>query len=471
LGASAALGFQQHPQRTLHSEFPLDLKKRPFCNIYVVVAIKLMFAAWAGCLASVATAANCAIGAYRMSDGQTVDVAPADEDTLRWRDFGGATGHLERNGDGSWTSTYGWTGRPDGNRVSFDCESGGIMLGPRRGEKVDLDITETSFQSGGVNLVGRLLMPRGSGKVAVVVLVHGSEHDSALDFNPLQRIFPAHGIGAFVYDKRGTGASGGRYTQDFSVLADDAIAAMKEARRLARTRISRIGYQGGSQAGWVLPLAANRAPVDFSIVGFGLAVTVLEEDRESVALDMAFHHRSPAEAKKALELASAGERLVASGGTQGYEEFDALRKKYIHEPWYSDVHGDFLFFILPLAQAQIIEGVAKTFVDTPFRYDPMVTLRASTTPQLWILGTDDLEAPSQETGRRIRALMSTGKDYTLAIYPRAEHGMTEYEVAPDGTRNSTRYVTAYFEMLCDFARYGRIQGPYGEASIWQAKRN
>jgi alpha-beta hydrolase superfamily lysophospholipase len=112
----------------------------------------------------------------------------------------------------------------------------------------------------------------------VVVLVHGSEHDSARDTYALQRLFPAEGIAAFVHDKRGTGASGGTYTQDFNVLADDAIAAMNDAKRLAGTRVQRFGYQGGSAGGWIVPLAANRAPVDFAIVSFGLAVTILEED-------------------------------------------------------------------------------------------------------------------------------------------------------------------------------------------------
>jgi hypothetical protein len=60
-------------------------------------------------------------------------------------------------------------------------------------------------------------------------------------------MFPAQGIGAFVYDKRGTGLSGGTYTQDFDVLTNDAVAAAKEAKRLAGMRLGRIGYQGGSE--------------------------------------------------------------------------------------------------------------------------------------------------------------------------------------------------------------------------------
>jgi len=252
-----------------------------------------------------------------------------------------------------------------------------------------------------VKLVGRLVLPVGTRKVPVVVLVHGSEHESALESYSLQRMFPAQGIGAFVYDKRGTGVSGGSYTQDFDVLADDAIAAMREAKRLTGARLGRIGYQGGSEGGWVVPLAVNRAHVDFAIVSFGLAVTVLEEDQESVALDMYFHHHSAEETSKALELARAGERVVETGGNEGYEAFDALRQKYKPEPWYKDVHGDFLFAILPLNREQIVSAIAEFGLQaTPFRYEPMPALRASTTPQLWILGSDDLEAPSAETANQ-----------------------------------------------------------------------
>ena len=42
-----------------------------------------------------------------------------------------------------------------------------------------------------------------------VVLVHGAEHDSARKYYFLQRLFPAEGVGVFVYDKRGTGGSPG----------------------------------------------------------------------------------------------------------------------------------------------------------------------------------------------------------------------------------------------------------------------
>ncbi|MDE3114772.1 MAG: prolyl oligopeptidase family serine peptidase, partial [Pseudomonadota bacterium] len=145
---------------------------------------------------------------------------------------------------------------------------------------------------------------------------------------------------------------------------------------------------------------------------------------------------------------------------------DALRRKYRSEPWYKDVHGDFLFAILPLDRKQIIHTIAEYGVQTaPFQYEPMPTLRASTTPQLWVLGTDDLEAPSAETVRRIKSLITDGKDYTLAVYPGAEHGMTDYELDAKGERVDTRYAPGYFQMMADFIRDGRLRGPYGDSVL------
>jgi dienelactone hydrolase len=100
----------------------------------------------------------------------------------------------------------------------------------------------------------------------------------------------------------------------------------------------------------------------------------------------------------------------------------------------------------------------------------MPALRASTTPQLWILGSDDLEAPSAETAKRIKSLIAEGKDYTLAIYPGAEHGMTEYELNDKGERISTRFVPGYFSMMADFIRDGRIGEHYGKAEITEPLR-
>ncbi len=416
---------------------------------------------------------GCQIGAYRFSDGEIVDIAPSEGDTLRWRKFDGTTGALHKMPDGSWTSTLGWTDRPDGHTVSFTrCAAGEIEFDGKKAHRIAFDVTDTVFEgSGGVKLAGRLVLPQGEDPVPIVVLVHGAERESAREWYALQRLLPAENVGAFVYDKRGTGGSQGKYTQDFNTLADDAVAAMKEAKRIAGTRCSRIGYQGGSQGGWVVPLAATRAPVDFVIVSFGLAVSVIDEDQEEVALEMRLKGHSQEEISKALEVASAAEGVFESSFTRGFEHLDAVRAKYRNEPWYKDVHGNYTHFILPYSAAEIREKGKNFVFGTPFRYDPMRTLRAVNTPQLWVLGEDDLEAPSAETSRRIKILIAEGKPITLALFPRAEHGMTEYEIASNGERISTRYAPGYFAMMRDFARNGHLAGSYGASMVFKPKMN
>ena len=76
---------------------------------------------------------------------------------------------------------------------------------------------------------------------------------------------------------------------------------MDEARRIAGPRAGRVGYQGTSQGGWVGPLAATRAPVDFVIVSSGLAVSPIDEDQEEVVLEMCLKGHTTEEITKALE--------------------------------------------------------------------------------------------------------------------------------------------------------------------------
>jgi uncharacterized protein len=408
---------------------------------------------------------DCHVGSYRFQDGTTVDIAPESDGVLRWRRFDGETGELHKTADDTWTSTLGWTGRDDGKRVVFSCSAGTIDFNDTTGQRMVFDVQDVTFTSHGTKLVGRLVMPVGQNKVPVVVQVHGAEHVSALIDYSLQRMLPAVGIATFVYDKRGTGKSGGKYTQDYSLLADDVVAAVQEAKRLAGTRLGRIGLQGGSQAGWIEPLAANRTTLDFVIVCFGLAVNVIDEDQQAIELQMREKGYPPEVIAHALQVGSAVEDVFASGFKDGFKELDTVRGKYSQESWYKDVRGDYSWILLPRSDAEL-KAHAKDFDwQVAFHYDPMPPLRANKTPQLWILGGEDYEAPSAETSLRIQTLIAERGPFTLAYYPKAEHGMTLFEMGTDGERHSTRYVPDYFAMIRDFARDGQLQGTYGDAVL------
>lgn len=93
------------------------------------------------------------------------------------------------------------------------------------------------------------------------------------------------------------------------MLATDAIHALREAKRLAGDRAGRIGYQGG----WVAPLAARIEPVDFVIV---------------------------------------------SNFTEGYEQLEAVKRKYGNEPWFKSVRGNITWYLLAESEQTMCRRVS-----------------------------------------------------------------------------------------------------------------
>ncbi|MGH8252034.1 MAG: alpha/beta hydrolase family protein [Steroidobacteraceae bacterium] len=408
----------------------------------------------------------CHAGAYRLEDGTQIDVVPGDPGKLRWRMFDGRSGLLTGKPDGEWTSTLGWTGRPDGIVVRFGaCADSRMAFGARAGRKLAFDILETKFEGAGETLRGRLVLPQGAEAVPVAVLVHGSESYSAVESNHRQYLLPAHGIGAFVYDKRGTGRSTGKYSQDFHLLAADASAALGEARRLAAKRARSVGFDGGSQAGWIAPLAAVNGGADFVAIGFGLAEGPLAEDREQVMRDLAAAGHGPEVLAKAREVTDATGAIMASGFQRGFDELDAARAKYAKEPWWAAMRGEFTGELAAQTGAALRAAGTTDGSGTTWNYDPMPALRKLEVPLLWVLAGEDNEAPIAETRARLSALARQGKPITLAVFPRTDHGIVEFETDTKGARKATRYADGYFRMLTDWLRTQRLDGPYGGAKI------
>lgn len=393
----------------------------------------------------------CEVGSYRMSDGTSLDIGPGAPGQLRWRRTDGRTGALTSHADGRWTSTLGWTDRSDGNNVTIpDCGRGLIRFNDVAGKRIPLIQVDTRFQGSGVMLTGRLTLPPGKARVPIVVLIHGSEHSSALENYALQRQFASAGIGVFAYDKRGTGTSGGRYTQNYLILATDAVLATREARRLAGKRAGRVGYQGGSQGGWVAPLAAQIEPVNFVIVSFGLAVSPLEEDREAIAFDMERAGFGADIKARAMEVADATATIVASNFTDGFEQLEVLKRKYGQEPWFKAVRGNFTAYLLASSAETSRKEGPSLLEGIPAQYDPMPVLANLKVPHLWILGGQDRDAPPFETIRRLQMLRKAGRPISVTIFPDADHGMYEFETGLDGERLSTRQPEGYFPLMRDF---------------------
>ena len=409
----------------------------------------------------------CHVGVYRLNDGSWVDVAPLVNTGLRWRRLDGSSAKMTLDAEGRWISTLGSTTRVEGPQPQLgSCEEERIVLEGQPGKRVSLDARDTTFVGyGGTRLNGRLILPPGDGAVPIMVEVHGSEGANALDFNAFQRFAPASGVGVFVYAKRGSGGSEGRYTQDFHILADDAAAAVIEARRLAGARAGRVGLHGGSQGGWIAPLAASQTPVDFVIVGFGLAYGALAEDSDQVMLDLKAKGWGPEILETARQITDVTGVFIASKGAIGFDGLEAVRAQYRAEPWFADIKGEFTGMLLNTPNDQIIAMAPQMDAGTSWGYDPLPVLSSLNTPMLWIQAEKDTGAPPEATRQRLIDLSAKGRQITLLEYPDTDHGIIRFETAADGSRTSLGYANGYYQAVLDWARTGRLDGAYGDGRL------
>lgn len=142
---------------------------------------------------------------------------------------------------------------------------------------------EVEFVSHGATLSGSIVFPAGEIHAAVV-FIHGSGKQTR-NLGVAEQ-FARNGIAALVYDKRGTGKSGGEYEgnqnvseKNISLLADDAVSAMRSLSTHPSMKGIRAGFSGISQAGWIAPLAAERSDIaKFLVLWSGPVCKVSEED-------------------------------------------------------------------------------------------------------------------------------------------------------------------------------------------------
>ena len=99
--------------------------------------------------------------------------------------------------------------------------------------------------------------------------------------------------------------------------------------------------------------------MDFVIVGYGLAISPIEEDRAAIELDMTRRGYGPVVVTKALEVGAATEAILVSNFQSGFDRLDAVRAKYGDEPWFKYVRGNVTFFMLELPEAEVRERGPK----------------------------------------------------------------------------------------------------------------
>jgi dipeptidyl aminopeptidase/acylaminoacyl peptidase len=95
-------------------------------------------------------------------------------------------------------------------------------------------------------------LPRASHPVPLLIAYHDASGGSAgfPFYNHLKTDLPRAGIGAFIFDRRGSNGQPGDFaTASFETLARDGIAAADVLKRAPRIDARRIGAWGVSQGG------------------------------------------------------------------------------------------------------------------------------------------------------------------------------------------------------------------------------
>lgn len=232
------------------------------------------------------------------------------------------------------------------------------------------------FSSEGVSLSGTIFKPDRTS--AAVVIVHGSGQEKRMiEFATL---LAENGIAVLTYDKRGVGESGGIYagpevgtnnvdSGNLNLLSSDASAAVNTLYKdLGKSHVP-IGLIGGSQAGWIIPLAAQKnKKIRFMTIFSGALITVKQQ------LRFQFY----------------------TNGNSGF--------------W--DTHTE--------------EDARKHIMTDPDRYeftdtDPLNTLSQLSVPGLWIFGGRDIQVPVNLSIEHLNALKSKNRYYEYKLYPALGH--------------------------------------------------
>jgi dienelactone hydrolase len=130
------------------------------------------------------------------------------------------------------------------------------------------------FHNHDVKLAGSLLLPTSEVPVPAVVFVHGAGRQTRDSYREVGEYFASNGIAALIYDKRGTGESGGVYEshEPYENLVNDALSAIAFLKQRHEIAQSQIGIWGLSQGAYIGAAAASQSGDIRFIITVGASV-------------------------------------------------------------------------------------------------------------------------------------------------------------------------------------------------------
>jgi dipeptidyl aminopeptidase/acylaminoacyl peptidase len=279
---------------------------------------------------------------------------------------------------------------------------------------VSVTTEQHRFTSHGRQLAGTLYLPRSQHPVAAVVVTHSASSPlrSAPLYQHLQRMLPALGMAVFVYDRRGSGQSGTRDAGgDFTRLADDAVAAVRNLKTDPRIDPRRIGTWGLSQGGWIAPLAAARsADIAFVVAVSAPVVTADVQMLFSSTNHLRANGYAQADIDQMVATRSAVDDYMR--GTASREAAQARVDAARDKPWFKYLY-----------MGRTIGDRASSGWRREIENDPLRNLAQVTVPTLVLYGADDAVVPVARSMQRLQAIATPMPNLRAHVVAGADHAM------------------------------------------------
>jgi uncharacterized protein len=276
---------------------------------------------------------------------------------------------------------------------------------------------EVVFRNETVPLAGTLYTPdTGRAHPAVVVLHAANGGTRQFPFyEHLATHLPAHGIAVLLFDRRGSGQSGGDFeTASFETLAEDGHAALDYLRSREDIDQQQIGLYGISQGGWIAPLVAGLRPdIAFLIIVSGCGVSPAKQMDYGAAYTL----RQQGFPEKTIAQAIALRSRVNDHyrGRISREVVSAELDRAQAEPWFQEA------YLSP--GEDLPEDVTKDKWWYEFDYDPLAIWKQIQQPTLFLFAEDDRWVPVAESISNLELGTAHIQDRTILQIKGTDHLM------------------------------------------------
>jgi pimeloyl-ACP methyl ester carboxylesterase len=270
---------------------------------------------------------------------------------------------------------------------------------------------EKTFENGPDKLSGTLYLARDRKPQSAIVVTHAAGfplRDMPL-YRHLKEMLPPLGIAVFVYDRRGSGRSGGELeSSDYALLADDAIAAVRMLKADPRIDPRRVGIWGLSQGGWLALLAASRSAEPRFIIS--ASAPLVSPDVQMMfrsANSLRVHGYSPADIEQMTATRKAVDDYMRGTGDRSTAQrlVDAAKTK----PWFKLLY-----------MSETVGDRATSRWRKEIEFDPVRTIEGVKIPALVIYGAADPVVPVAVSVERLRA---THPKLDIVVIAGADHAM------------------------------------------------